>query len=217
MAWYGPPRKCPGTPVRDSLRLGQRLFRVHRGKYPPLSFNPTAPSSSEEGGRFDCLRRGAPAFLYAGESFDCAVAETFLRDVPLGPGPRVLTRAALQGRMISELEAVREVPLLNLQGASLGQVGQDVWLTKCGSQDYEKTRRWGEAMRGWAPWAGGFVWRSRRDEDLLAYVLFDSGVDAGDLRTISTRPVEDLRVLPRIERCLARHNVAFFPVAAPER
>jgi hypothetical protein len=102
---------------------------------------------------------------------------------------------------------------VSLRGADLGQVGQDTWLTKCDMIDYPHTRTWGEAIRGWAPWAAGFVWRSRRDEDKLAYVFFDSvcGSDSFVDSGHDSLALDSKEGVARVQDLLRRYNVVLSP------
>jgi hypothetical protein len=65
----------------------------------------------------------------------------------------------------------------------LDLVAQDTWLTHAPSMAYGFTRRWGHAIRAWAPWAAGFVWYSQRER--RERPLFSSTTDAR--RTFSRR------------------------------
>lgn len=184
------------------------LVRVHSVRFGPAEFNPNSCPTAEAGGRFDSLG-GEYSYLYAGEDDDVAIAEALLRQVPFpSDGPRQLPRRVLENLVLSRLRTTRELQVVSLRGADLGQINQDVWLTKCEAADYVETRQWAAAIRTWAPDASGFVWRSRRDEDHLAYVLFGDRTPReclaleGDLLPIDGGPG-----LVLVRRSLLRQNV----------
>lgn len=157
------------------LPAGTRLSRVHSGEFTAVQFNPTLADPHWEGGRFDATEADQYGYLYAGCDDECAVCETLLRDLPLDSGGgRVLPRAAVAGRVLGRLVLSGDVPLVSLcDGKELARLGQgDTWLVSCPSSEYGATRRWGHAIRKWAPRAEGLVWPSRRDPSKRAYVFF---------------------------------------------
>lgn len=205
---YPPPEACPGTPVTITLPAGTRLARVHSDAFAATAFNPTPAPTADRGGRFDSLD-GDYGYLYAGEDQHVAVAEALLRDVPFPEGgPRQLPFRAVRSKNLSWLETTGDLSLVSLRGADLGQVGQDVWLTKCEAAEYAQTRRWAAAIRRWVPDAAGFVWRSRRDEERLAYVFFDDRVP-GEPFVVVGDPlsVDKGAGLVRVRKVLLQHNV----------
>lgn len=181
---------------------------MHSGDFAPTAFNPTPAPTADRGGRFDSLD-GDYGYLYAGEDHYVAVAEALLRDVPFPEGgPRQLPFRVVRNRNLSWLETTRDLSLVSLRGADLGHVGQDVWLTKCEAAEYVQTRRWAAAIRRWVPDAAGFVWRSRRDEERLAYVFFDDRTPEGSFVAVGDPlPIDEGAGLVRVRKALLRHNV----------
>lgn len=190
------------------MTKGTRLFRVHHKKYPATSFNPNSPSSDLDGGRFDCLQVGSPAFLYAGQDESCALAEALLRYVPPLPATQVLLRVKLKSLRLSEIEVRQDLTLVSLRGADVRHVGPGVELTKCPADRYPSTRLWAAAIRRWVPGAGGFVWWSRYDEERLAYVLYDHVVRSSDLTMKSTIQLDAPEAVQKLRSLLAPYNVA---------
>ncbi len=202
-----PPAACPGNPVIDTLSVGTLLYRVHSDVFGATAFNPTKADDPLKGGRFDSSD-GSYAYLFAGQDFPTAIAETLVRDLPIGPTPpRIIPRVQLHRRMLSELRVDEPLALVSLHGADLGQVGQDPWLTKCSSSEYRETRTWAKAIRGWVPAAQGLVWRSYRDEDRFAYVLFADRIVTGALVEVSSIPADTGSGLLLVQQVLQRHNV----------
>lgn len=220
-----PPSGYTGSPKRISLPTGSRLTRIHDARFPALSFNPTLADAHWGGGRFDATGEDPYGYLYAGGDDLCAVAESLLRDLPLdASGSQLLPRRSLTGRKISWLAPTRGLALVSLRsGRDLAAVGQDSWLTKCESREYGFTRRWAHQLRGWAPWAQGLVWRSRREEESLAYVFFEDRCPAGSFVEIHepTFPAPDGNRLDRepglsyVRKLLAEYNVTVFRDSSP--
>ncbi len=165
-----------GEPVRSHLAAGSRLWRIHAATTDACAFNRNAPAGLR-GGRFDSPS-GSPGVLYASDSYQGAIAEVLLRDVPLADeGVRAVLAFQVRGRLLSRLEVVRDIELVALHGATAASVGQGLWLTKSDSADYPLTREWGAAIRMRAPDAAGFVWRARHDENRFAYALYEDAAE----------------------------------------
>ena len=151
------------------------LTRLHSAEFDVTDFNPTPAEDPIQGGRFDGTPEDEYAFLYAASDDTTAVSEALLRDIPTDErGARSLLTTRLRRRRFGWLRTTCELQLVNLRsGVDLAALGQDTWLTTAPASEYGITRRWAVAIRDWAPWAQGFTWRSRREPDGFAYVLFD--------------------------------------------
>jgi hypothetical protein len=179
----------PGSPRKYLLNRGTRLTRVHSMKFSPSSFNPTLAEVDKGGGRFDATGEDRYSFLYAGSSDECAVSETLLRDYELKPaGGRLLPRIVIKETLISWVRTTEDLMLVSIQDAAdFGALQLNpTWLTHSLSEDYAHTRRWGHAIRRWAPWAQGFVWISRLCPPDQAFVFF------GDRFAAGSPPLEEL-------------------------
>lgn len=185
MANVKPPLAYRGTPARTVLPAGTVLYRVHQKRFPAHSFNPVPSHRYYGGGRFDATDDDRYPYLYAGQSVDVAVAETLLRDLPPDDtGIRQLPQARIVGRRISAICTTADLDLVSLRtGADLGAVAQDTWLTWCDPRDYAQSRHWAHWIRHHAPTAAGYVWLSRREPGLHAYVLFGDRILASALAT----------------------------------
>lgn len=182
MANLQPPDVPTADPAVVVLPGGTRLSRVHSSSFTAAQFNPTLADPHWGGGRFDATATDQYGYLYAGSDDECAVCETLLRDLPLDSSAgRMLPRAAVAGRVLSRLVLTADVPLVSLSnGKELARLGQgDNWLVSCPSAEYGFTRRWGHAIRRWAPAAQGLVWPSRRDPSKRAYIFFEDRFSAG--------------------------------------
>jgi hypothetical protein len=188
---------------------GKRLLRIHRLSYAygPTDFNHTVPTPPG-GGRFDTLD---PAYghLYVAETAAGAVAEALMRG-KAGPSAtnRIVPRAALTNRVMTEVEVLRPTSVVSLRGRDIGHVCQDAWLTKCESDGYPLTREWGVAIRRWSPKTCGFIWWARRDEGELALVLYDDRIAPADIRPVGPpTPLSHGPGLAMVVAILAGHNV----------
>lgn len=202
-----PPSTCPGTPVIATLPAGASLYRAHSSAFASTAFNPTKADTPLKGGRFDS-NDGSYAYLYAGQDFATAIAAILIRDLPSGPSPpRIIPRVKVRDLRLSELRVARPLQLVSLRGADLGHVGQDAWLTKCSADQYTETRAWAREIRRWVPAAQGMIWRSFRDEDRFAYVLFGDRVGSGTLIELSSIAADTGAGLLLVQKVLQRHNV----------
>lgn len=215
-----PPVRCPSAdgPKTRLLAAGSVWWRIHGVAHDPTSFRDTGanlkradPARHGAEGRFDC-QGGEYAYLYLGETKSSTIAEAFLRGpVVADPSARFLRHDKLRGRVLSRLELVVDLPVIDLCGAvGLGRVGQDAWLTTCDEPHYPITQEWAMALRSWlpAPGAAGLLWMSKRDNIHTAAVLFSDGVPAGALVGRVVRRLDE-----PIGRTLAVKVLAGFNVA----
>ncbi len=159
------------------------LTRLHSAEFEVTDFNPTVAEDAIQGGRFDGTPEDEYTFLYAASDDATAVSEALLRDIQSDDrGVRALLTTRLHGLRIGWLRTSHELQLVSLRsGADLAAVGQDPWLTTASADQYEMTRRWATAIRGWAPWGQGLTWRSRREPEGFAFVLFGDRCREGSL------------------------------------
>jgi hypothetical protein len=169
-----PPADLVLRPRRQSLPAGTLLWRVHRRTHPAGEFNARGSDTLWGGGRFDGTTQCPYPYLYAAFAQATAVAETMLRSMPfVGRRPRILPRAAVQGRRLSALTLAADVDLLALTTTpALAGVGQDEWLVHAEPVFYAQTRDWAHWMRDRTPWAQGLIWPSKRDLGQEAIILF---------------------------------------------
>ncbi|CAL9454301.1 RES family NAD+ phosphorylase [Streptomyces cellulosae] len=183
---YRPPEVLTGTPGKVTLARGTLLYRVHGSHRAAADFNTKAAHCLYGGGRFDATDHEGYGYLYTGLSAAAAVCETLLRSLPFDPlgGPRLLQRAAVEGRRLSTLRLTADVCVLPLMSArDLAAVHQDTWLVHTEAHDYPYTRHWAHWIRRHTePWAQGLVWSSKREPADRTLVLFGDRCPAGTLR-----------------------------------
>src|SRR6185437_8267175 len=196
MANLRPPPCYSGTPRLTTLPAETVLFRVHRTEHPAHEFNPRPSHRYYGGGRFDSTADDCYPYLYAGESIDTAIAESFMRDLPFDDfGVLQIPRGLINGRRISAVQTRLDLTLLSLRSAAdLAAVSQDPWLVSCGPPNYPQSRHWGHWIRSQAPAAGGYVWMSHREPTKQAYLLFVHRIPAAATETIT-----NYALLPEVE------------------
>lgn len=190
MTNYKPPSNYSKTPASRELPSGTVLFRVHAKKYPASQFNPMPSHRYYGGGRFDATEDDPFPFMYASETPEVALAETLLRDISFDDnGACQLPRSRYAGRRISAIQTANELSLIDLTSLrGLSSVCQDTWLTECESDAYAQSRHWGHWIRSQANDAHGFVWRSRREPESTAIVLFGDRIPAGAVIDMPSNP-----------------------------
>lgn len=216
-----PPDDYTGDPRLADLDAGTVLTRLHSDAYDVVEFNPTVSDSRYRGGRFDATSADPYSHLYAAADDASAVSEALLRDLPIDRhGAQLLPRRALIGRRISWLAPTRGLTLVSLvTGQDLAAVAQTTWLTQCGADEYPETRRWARSIRGWAPEAHGFQWRSRREPAGVAYVFFGDRCPPGSLKPITDNtpvpaddnPLDQGAGELYVRRILEGYRVTLFP------
>ncbi len=202
-------------------RLGDRARRVaHRGNHAlahplrrpnrgALTLNPTPAGAA--GGRFDSAD-GSYHYSYFGEDISTCIAETYCRSLPLDDHlPRILRKAKLAGRVLSQVTVTDDVPVALVHGSHLAAIGQDTWLTKCDPVDYRTTRDWAAAILHGTDGVLGIKYRARNDEDKFSVVMAikpNAGVGLPDLMTVSRGPIvlDDRAGLELVRSHLAKYN-----------
>ena len=164
------------------------MTRIYSAQFAVTDFNSTLAGHPLQGGRFDATPDDPFGFLYAADDDATAVSEVLLRDLPLDErGARLLPRLRLRNLRIGWLTVDRDLQLISLRsGRDLAAIGQDTWLTTGPASDYELTRAWASAIRDWAPWCSGLTWRSHREPEGFAYVLFEDRVPDDCLAEVSS-------------------------------
>lgn len=210
MPTYHPPLKAPATLVRETLRAGEIVYRVHAAGRAGDSFYAAQSDKIGEGGRFDSVDRSY-SHSYVAQSVEAAIAETLFRELGFSLlGLRFAHRAALKHRMLSKLRVARDLEILSLIGAGSSRIGQDEWVTTCAPEAFLATREWAVALRAWAPRAQGLVWISRPSGHARSYVIF--GDRAPGSLTVAGRSLRlEGGAWPETSSILASHNIGVTP------
>ena len=190
---YPPSKRLHTSPTPWVLPADTQLWRVHTRRHPATDFNPTPRDRPSGGGRFDGGTAGdAYPYAYLAMSQETALTEKLVRGLPFGDRQvRFLPRAEVRDQLITAVESVGDLTLLDLRSTrALAMIGQDEWLVQCDSREYPYTREWASWLRGQLPWAQGFVWRSKRDTEGTALILFGDRCPEKALRPGPTAPIE---------------------------
>lgn len=96
------------------------------------------------------------------------------------------------------MSVTADIDLVDLcSGAALAAVGQDTWLTQAPAAAYPTTRLWAAAIRSRSERCAGLIWRSRREPEGFATVIFgDRTADslAEDTTSAVPLPQDDRRL-----------------------
>lgn len=180
-----------------------------------ITFNPTPSPTDLSGGRFDSLtapNQNGYAYWYAAEDKETAIVEQFLRNIPTQTQtPRHVLRQKFAGAQIAEIRILRDLALADLTGASLNAMGAGAWLTACEESDYLTCREWAKAIRGWAPHVDGLRWRSARNNNSHAIILFDPPATETDLRVDSNAPLDTPLGIQQLNIVLEPHGAVIEP------
>jgi hypothetical protein len=202
------------------ISSGTSLWRVWKQslKAPArtaITFNPTPSPTVLGGGRFDSLtapNQNGYAYWYAAEDEETALVEQFLRNMPKEmQSPRHILRQKVAGAQIAEIRVLRDLALADLTGASLNAMGAGAWLTACEESDYLTCREWAKAIREWAPDVDGLWWRSTRNNNSHAIMLFDPPATETDLEVHSNLPLDTPLDIQRLNTVLAPHGAVIEP------
>lgn len=212
MDYPDPPAALPAA-LLTTVPTGTSVWRIHSAARGPADLNPTPRPRVRAGGRFDSLD-GSYSYLYIGDCPAAAVAETLCRNLPVDQSPRLIPRAQVSGRVLSELRTTRSLRVVDLTGTGATRINAGVWLTKCDPSGYLHTRRWAAAILAANPGVDGVQYRPRHDENTLSWML------AGSPATTAHRAVEAVGGLIPLDSAdghyllgalLTAHNAALAP------
>jgi hypothetical protein len=190
----------------DLVGAGTEFWHVYNEAFLPSSFNPFAT------GRVSARGADLPrAMLYAGETPDCALWETVLRDVvPRAVPSHGVSIPLVADMAIACLRLKYDAPILNLgrlgvrwiAGADLKLRDRITVLTTV--PKYAATHT--EAIRLLAalPQASGFLWPSKQTGRDAAYVFYEPPLTADVFETLHFIRLESAGGLSLIDRALAR-------------
>ena len=222
MVAASPPWTCPSPlgPRLETLPAGSNLWRVHSAVLPPDGFNPygayekvrDAPTKGAPG-RFDSIT-GDFGYLYAGATRKVTVAEAFIRGSAASPFSRYVPFAAVLDASLARLATTQPLRLVSVHGDGLARLGQDAWLTSCDEFDYRLTEEWAAAIRRWSPDAQGLIWRSKRANDGMAYVLFGDRISTGCIAVLNDQQLGVEPGLSLVVRLLEQMGLALDARAA---
>lgn len=156
------PRRIPIV----TRRAGSTVWRVHRRTLAPLWFGP-APGTPPRG-RFDAPA-GEFGICYFAESISVAVLETLVR----GSRP-LLDRSELEARAVSTVALREPMRFLQFEGAGLARLG--IGAEQAHAADYAECQRMMLDLHNAHPDVDGVQYRSRWDNSLLCWAVFERGL-----------------------------------------
>lgn len=169
-------------PLVFSLTTETQLYRLHRKDKEALFFGKTKRN------RFDAPD-GSYGVIYLGHDAHCAFIETFGQ----ATGESLVTVAALQERLLAEVEVTRDLSLIDLANSGgLARIGADGRLL---DGPHEISQRWSLALKHHPTSPDGIVYRARHDQARFSYALFDNVKDAlrerprGSLADLANAPL----------------------------
>lgn len=128
---------------------------------------------------------------YAGDTFECALWETVLRNLVIAEGqPQYVDEAQLAGRSIVRLELAQETAILDLRAPHLRHLSSDgarhtEWQQLCvvAEASYGQTHSAARELVATAPRAAGISWHSRQIQSRTAYVFYSPPLDSSRFRS----------------------------------
>lgn len=166
----------PFNPLTEVVERGQSFYRIHNNSRSVVDFHPGYGSGTRPSSRFAFFGTPHVPVLYAAQTEDAAISETFLHDMPLSGG--TLQVPHYWNSVMGRVHIDRNLNLAKLQGHGLRALGvQAANVTDTDSADYPITVKWGEAV--YSAGFDGIIWTSRKCNDSSAIVLFgDKCADA---------------------------------------
>jgi RES domain len=166
-----------GVDLREHYTLlpaGTVLWHVHPSKYEPRAFNPSSRN------RFALVPPPDQAMFYAGDSSACALWEAVLRNLVVDDKqPQHVDPAIVEGRSITQLQLLQELPILDLRPPHIRHLSTNTarhieWQRLCvvPERDYGQTHAAARELLTAAPRAAGFSWHSRQITAQTAYVFY---------------------------------------------
>jgi hypothetical protein len=166
-----------GVDLREHYTLlpaGTVLWHVYPSKYEPRAFNLSSRN------RFALVPPPDQAMFYAGDSSACALWEAVLRNLVVDDKqPQHVDPAIVEGRSITQLKLLQELPILDLRAPHFRRLSADTarhaeWQRLCvvPERDYGQTHAAARELLTVAPRAAGLSWHSRQITAHTAYVFY---------------------------------------------
>ena len=148
------------SPLTFTIPVGTTLFRLHDRSKGSLFFGRTGRN------RFDAPD-GSFGVLYIALDEHCAFIETFGQVT----GIRIVTRASLEQRVLSQLKVMHPLTLIDLaRSGGLARIGADGRLL---TGSHAVAQRWSAALRKHPAKPAGLLYPARHDVARYACALFD--------------------------------------------
>ena len=167
-----PPPPEELTPELYHWRAGQRFVRCHHTRFGSTEFNPS-PLSNSRFRPFVARRRTVPT-LYGSKTVHGALSETLFHAVPVDGPDRRVRLSSLDPWLISYLEPLRDLRLVDLRDRGLAAVELTrAELIDSPATDYPRTAAWANALYHCPLEPDGLVWNARQGKKDPAIILFE--------------------------------------------
>jgi hypothetical protein len=142
-------------------KTGTVLHRFHARAHDPIFFDRSL------GGRLNAPD-GSFGVLYVAKHQRGAFAETFLRT----PGRTLLPYDVILAKSHAAIELTEKLQVVRLYGPGLATIGCTAQVTH-GPLPYDLPQAWSKALHDHPRRPDGIAYRSRHDDDQIAYAIFD--------------------------------------------
>lgn len=192
------------------------MFRPAAGRT-AATFNPCRGAPT----RFAPLHSVMPASLgqciptlYAGRTFEGAVFESVLRDLPPLPRKRRVFERDWRGAEVAKLTLLRPLQAVKLFTQELATVGLSRrLLVDCHGVDaYRWTVTWAAAFHRDNTAASGLTWQSRQQDSEQVYMFFDGRADQACFRVDTPMPLDTGPGRARLEAMANTYKIDVVPM-----
>ena len=189
---HGPPFPPANLATRTiqtwTLAKGTVVHRIHSARYGAVFFD------NGTGGRLNAPN-GTYGTCYIAAGYLGAFAEALLRT----PGVQILDPALIYSKAYAEIEVVRDLKLVSMDGANLARLGATAEVTH-GSLPYTCPQAWSAAIHALTAGFDGILYTSRHDPSQVCYALFDRKPDDLIIRMAVRTLINDSRFYQALDR-----------------
>jgi hypothetical protein len=198
------------------VKSGTELWHVYKEPYAPTSFNSFA------NGRFAARTADPPrAMFYAGETSDCALWETVLRDVfPQSRPPHGVELPPLSGYHIARVRLMSDVEILDLGRAGVRWIAGDDLKRRdritvlTAVPKYTATHSEAAKLLSDFPRTAGLLRPSKQIGKDGAFLFYDPPVICDDFEPIESIVLDSAAGMGLIDQALARAGMRRLDSAA---
>jgi hypothetical protein len=194
--------------LHQLIDAGTEFWHVYKDPYDPCSFNPHAR------GRFAAHRAAPPrSMFYAGDTADCALWETILRDIVPDPRSPAVQIPSVEGYHLARLSRKEPVKLLDLGRFGARRIaGKDsTWRNRLilltTVPRYPATHDEAASLLARYPETQGLRWPSKQADHDTAFVFYDPPVSDSDFGCLKTTALDTPEGLALIDHALAQAHL----------
>jgi hypothetical protein len=152
--------------------------------------------------------------LYAGRSFEGAIFESILRDMPPLPRTRRVFERDFHDAALAELTLLRPLRMARLFNQELATLGlsRKALIESHGADAYLWTVTWAAALHRDNPQLDGLAWHSRQQDSEPVYVFFGGRANKADFRQGTPLPLGWGPGRARLDAMAATYRVDVVPM-----